>query len=260
VSGGGESPLGASMISVTEGIVLREHSRAGLPKSSEAAERQAEGVERREKARATGFMGNNSDIAWIQRLRRDVDQDDSHLHQQYEFSFRGFGTTRDTHEDLSVALMSYYLDDLEISGPQAVEADGMPSKETANMLIDTYFATVHCSYPIVAKATFMSQYSLFLENPAARTVKKWLAILNMIFAIGAKFFELARSDLGEEAKGHHVYFTRANMLSSNCDGVLSHPDLQQVQVKGLMAFYLLASGQVNRYVLRKNSCPFFFAF
>jgi hypothetical protein len=29
--------------------------------------------------------------------------------------------------------------------------------------------------------------------------------------------------------------------------LLSHPNLQQVQVEGLSAFYLLSVGQVNRY-------------
>ena len=36
----------------------------------------------------------------------------------------------------------------------------------------------------------------------------------------------------------------------NGDALFSHPDLQQVQVEGLVAFYLLATGQINRYAWR----------
>jgi hypothetical protein len=32
----------------------------------------------------------------------------------------------------------------------------------------------------------------------------------------------------------------------NGDTLFNHPDLQQVQVEGLIAFYLLASDQINR--------------
>jgi hypothetical protein len=45
---------------------------------------------------------------------------------------------------------------------------------------------------------------------------------------------------------HLVYFSRAWILSMDKASVRNHPNLQQVQVEGLAAFYLLASGQVNR--------------
>jgi hypothetical protein len=44
-----------------------------------------------------------------------------------------------------------------------------------------------------------------------------------------------------------VYMTRARLLSLNSEVLFSHPDLQQVQVESLIAFYLLASDQINRY-------------
>jgi hypothetical protein len=43
-----------------------------------------------------------------------------------------------------------------------------------------------------------------------------------------------------------MYLTRARILSMNGDVLFSHPDLQQVQVEGLISFYLLSSDQINR--------------
>jgi hypothetical protein len=46
-----------------------------------------------------------------------------------------------------------------------------------------------------------------------------------------------------------IYFKCARTLSLNYDSVFSHPDLQQMQVKGLIFFYLLATNQINRYYI-----------
>ncbi|GIJ84977.1 hypothetical protein Asppvi_003832 [Aspergillus pseudoviridinutans] len=68
----------------------------------------------------------------------------------------------------------------------------------------------------------------------------------MIFAIASKHARLTHDPWGGDEHDHLVYFTRARMLSMNDDTLFNHPDLQQVQVEGLIAFYLLASDQINR--------------
>lgn len=61
--------------------------------------------------------------------------------------------------------------------------------------------------------------------------------------------EILPSDSGRmegDERDHLLYFSRARLLSLNGNTILNHPDLQQVQVLGLIAFYLLATSQINR--------------
>src|SRR3569623_1873358 len=132
----------------------------------------------------------------------------------------------DPHEDFSVASMSYNLDDLSISTSEAVEVYQLPSREISDMFFDTYFASVHPSFPVLAKTTFLSQYRTFVDKPVARpSDKKWLAILNMVFAIAAKYSQLVHLDWRVEGNDHLEYFKRARTLSLDYDGVFSLTDM-----------------------------------
>jgi hypothetical protein len=153
-------------------------------------------------------------------------------------------------EDFPVASMNYNLDDLAIFPPEPVEVYQLPPREVSDMFADAYFASVHPFFPIISKRTFLSQYRTFLDNTAAGpSNKRWLAILNMVFAIAAKYSQLAHLDWHVEGKDYPIYFKRARTLSLDYDSGYSHPDLQQVQVEGLISFYLLATNQINRYYI-----------
>jgi hypothetical protein len=101
----------------------------------------------------------------------------------------------DSPEDFSAASINYNLNDLTIFLPESVEVYQLPSREVSNMLADAYFAFVHPFFSIISKTTFLSQYRAFLDKPVARlSNKRWLAILNMIFAIAAKYSQLVHLD------------------------------------------------------------------
>lgn len=77
-----------------------------------------------------------------------------------------------------------------------------------------------------------------------------MAILNLIFALAARYSELAHESVDDTIhEDHVVYFSRAWKLSMSDVALLDHPNLQQVQVEGLTSFYLLSVGQINRYVI-----------
>lgn len=44
-----------------------------------------------------------------------------------------------------------------------------------------------------------------------------------------------------------IFFSGAKMLSANENIIYGHPDLQQVQIEALLAFYFLVQSQVNRW-------------
>ncbi|KAI2733228.1 transcriptional regulator family: Fungal Specific TF [Penicillium roqueforti] len=208
--------------------------------SLEAIDRVEEDINRSPHARATGYMGKNSEITWMQRLQREADQRAQGLPGSLEFG-------QDPKIDNAVALhaVNYHLDDLDISVPEPVQLYAMPPREVADHMFEAYLTTVHPFFPIINKPLFSAQYRTFFDS-AARPGDKWLAILNMIFAIGAKHGHLIVAPWRGTEKDHLIYLTRARILSMNGDVLFSHPDLQQVQVEGLIAFYLLASDQINR--------------
>jgi hypothetical protein len=209
--------------------------------SLEAIDRVEEDINREENVRATGFIGKNSEISWMQRLQREAEQRSRKLPGIYE------GAPSSRHfEDFALNAANYHLDDLGVSIPGPVDMYAMPSREQADHFFEDYLDTVHPYLPIINRPLFTSQYKYFFAN-SARPGDKWLAILNMIFAISAKHAHLIQAPWrGKDEHDHLVYLTRARFLSMNGDVLFSHPDLQQVQVEGLIAFHLLASDQINR--------------
>lgn len=199
-----------------------------------------EDLNRTEASRATGYMGKNSEVTWMQRLRREAEQ---RVRMQSGALSGAF--EKEPEGEYALHAVNYHLDDLDIAIPGPVEVYWMPPRHVADRLFEDYMTTVHPFFPIISGTLFRTQYRTFFKS-AARPGDKWLAILNMIFAVASKHARLTHTPLGGDEHDHLVYFTRARILSMNGDTLFSHPDLQQVQVEGLIAFYLLASNQINR--------------
>ncbi|KAJ5340277.1 hypothetical protein N7541_009401 [Penicillium brevicompactum] len=186
-----------------------------------------------EELQAMGFVGEHSEIAWLYRLKRDLDQ--------YTTT-----PTSNRSDRLSISSVNYFQDDFEISMLDDVDLSISPPHHVATQLVDNYFHTVHPAFPIIGMTTFIGQYNSFYANPNVRPGKRWLAVLNLIFAITARHLLLMGLPPHPEADSYLVYFTRAWRLGIDNVALLSHPNLQQVQVEGLAAFYLLSVGQINR--------------
>ncbi|RAL15567.1 C6 transcription factor [Aspergillus homomorphus CBS 101889] len=204
--------------------------------SLDAIDRVEEDVNRTPSSRATGYMGKNSEVIWMQRVRKEAEQRSRRLPGFHE---------ADKESDFAIHSVNYHLDDMDISVPGPVHVYWMPPRKVADQLFQDYLDTVHPFFPIVNRTLFSAQYKTFFDS-AARPGDKWLAILNMIFAIAAKHAHLTQAAWRGDDNDHLVYLTRARILSMNGDVLFSHPDLQQVQVEGLIAYYLLSTDQINR--------------
>lgn len=196
----------------------------------------SEDYNRDEKVQALGFMGEHSEMVWLYRLKRHLDQDTSTPVSEKYFQ-------------PSISSLNYFQDDTEISNLDNVDVAWRPPQALADKLVDNYFQTVHPSFPIIGKGVFLGQYRSFYANPNVRPGRRWLAVLNLVFAIAAKHSALVANQPQGEYSDHLDYFARAWRLSVD-NVLLDHPNLQQVQVEGLVAFYLLSTGQVNRCVYR----------
>jgi hypothetical protein len=195
-----------------------------------------EDFNRDEKVQAMGFVGEHSEMAWLYRLKRDLDQ--------------GRATPASDNTDRpSISSLNYFQDDREISILQNVDPMERAQQDLADKLVENYFQAVHPAFPVIGKEIFLAQYRSFYSSANVRPGKRWLAVLNLIFAIAAKYSLLAESQPLVNPDEDLVFFARAWRLSIGNVVLLDHPNLQQVQVEGLAAFYLLSTGQVNRYVI-----------
>jgi hypothetical protein len=151
-------------------------------------------------------------------------------------------------EGFAVNDSSYHLDDTSIFTFEAVDPYELPTPDAAHHLFDAYMDRCHAIFPVVGKMNLTAQFQKFITGSVQRPPEKWLAILNLIFAIGAKYSHLVKADWRGDERDHLMYFTRARLLHMNSETLFQHPDLQQIQILGLMSFYLLCVSQVNRYV------------
>lgn len=234
--------------------------------STGSVDRIKEDYNRSAATRATGFMGKSAEVTWMQKLKKrqarlgsessedEDDEDHPTLNGgQASLSFaHGLHHLNDTiytnaERNPPVSESTYHCDDLDVLIPDQVDPFEIPPRHTAYALYQSYVDTVHPAFPIIGQVTFTNQVQTFLDNDKINTGHNWLAILNLIFAIAAKYSHLVQAEWRGDERDHLIYFTRARMLGFNGETILGHAELQRVQITGLMAFYLMAINHINRY-------------
>jgi hypothetical protein len=141
--------------------------------------------------------------------------------------------------------LDHAFGDFATNIPQPVNKYGMPSRQLSDFLFEEYWNNVHPGFPMINRPLFRTQYQSFWDQ-CQKPGDKWLAILNVIFAIAAKYAHLSQASRRGEENDHFLYFNRARLLSLTGEELFSPPNLQQVQLEGLVAFYLLATDQIGR--------------
>ncbi|CAI7665062.1 unnamed protein product [Penicillium pancosmium] len=220
--------------------VSRASSSVG---SLEALDEVEYDVNSTDQSRATGNIGKSSEITWMQGLEKDAVRPNNSQGGEFGFddSYRG---NVPSHRPYPHEL-NYHLDDLEISVSEPVQVYYVPPRQLADTLFGLYLRVVHPYLPIINSPLFCNQYLNFYDNSAIPG-DKWLAILNMVFAIAATYAQKAEMEWPGDPQDHLHYLTRARILSMNGDDVFRHSDLQQVQVEGLVSLYLLSTDQIHR--------------
>ena len=198
-----------------------------------------EDVNRSEESRATGFVGKNSEVSWLQSLDIEAERvnnpDQSLLGKQ----------SSDTKDGNYIASKSYHTEDQPMTEPEQLDPYETPPKHVAKAYYDAYFSSVNPFFPMVRKSLFTAQFERYYTEPFLNPGSKWLAVLNMVFAIGSRFCTFTGKDVPDGSE-HTIFFLKAKILSANENIIYSHPDLQQVQIETLLTFYFLALSQVNR--------------
>ncbi|KAJ5116625.1 hypothetical protein N7456_000973 [Penicillium angulare] len=121
----------------------------------------------------------------------------------------------------------------------------LPARNAADTLFHDYLSNIHPEFPIINKQLFRTQY-LNLWEHSQQPGDKWLAILNMMFAIAALHIHCLNPQWNDCNYDHSIYFTKAKLLSMTEADLFGRPDLQQIQIEALCAFYLLATEEFDK--------------
>ena len=203
---------------------------------------------RNRKTKQTGYVGKNSDIQWLRSVQRQAERTEA---EPYGLSNGPAGmsesavgeSSKARHERrelfrresiLHSADSTFYLDDDDIEVDVLINPNEMPEPAVADLLFNCYMDTVHSSFPILP-TNFEDQCRRFYEsarlNRSFEVPDKWRAIVNLVFAIGAKYSHLVNARWRGDERNHVVYMKRAvhllNLRSNTM--IISGPDLGLIQ-------------------------------
>ncbi|KAJ9660982.1 hypothetical protein H2201_006710 [Coniosporium apollinis] len=228
-----------------------------------------EDLTRTQESRATGFVGKNSELMWMRRLKMQDNQlsdqgDDGRAKNPYgppgksaeaadqrlqkSDTRRGSGNHSESNELISES--TYHMDMENVFLRNHIDPYEMPLEDTGRNLLRLYLTTIQDTFPVIEKDTFTKQLLAYYDRRArgepARPHFRWLGIVNLVFAIGAKLSHLLRAEWRADERDHLIYFTRARVLAFNGEAILMHPSLQHVQFVALMAFYFVTISHMSR--------------
>lgn len=196
---------------------------------------------------AAGFMGKMSEVSWIQRAKE-------HLLAMPLAPGEGIETmqiqydrhTRDARKS------NYFMDDVDLLSVDEdhVIAQEMPPLELSFILAEAYFHAIQGAFVFVHRERFLDALAHFPRKQSLLSwvERRWLALANLVFALGAKWLQQTEPDGSLVVYNHLEFYARARALGLDHRIVFDHPVLEQIQALGLLAFYLFMNGSIFRYV------------
>lgn len=144
---------------------------------------------------------------------------------------------------------NFYLDRHGVRLPEPGNPFYMPEEGLSRLLVQRFLRTVYNSFPMIPKSLedqLQIYYHSAQNGHAMMFPPRWYATINLVFAIGARLLCLTGSDWPSSTLDETVYVSRVYELLGVNTTVLAPPDLPLIQVTGLLAFYYMSIGHINR--------------
>jgi hypothetical protein len=166
-----------------------------------------------------GYLGHICEVQWLRSLKQ-------RLQIPRSMSPYDFPHPSET---------NFYLDD---DGIRLLNSDNpflLPLESLATALSRCYFQTIYVTFPIIASDIENQLQVYYHSMKSGHTVmfpQSWYAIINIVFAIGARFSHITNAEWHSDPLDEMVYISRACQLLGLNDAavVLLAPDLPRVQV------------------------------
>lgn len=156
---------------------------------------------------------------------------------------------------LSNARYSYFMDDEDVLSidEDYVDAYQLPDNVAITILSEAFFHACQDIFNFIARAQFIDKVAEAIKQPNRLSWenREWLALANLVWAIASKWMHMAKLDGDDDVaiETHLVYYSRARALGLDHRVQHDHPNTQGVQALGLLSFYLLINGSINRLVV-----------
>jgi hypothetical protein len=172
----------------------------------------------------TGFLGRNSQVQWMRALERKLEQPEDESH---DFLYAPPGDSEEAINKRAEALHQrrqrssdtgrlvdyyFYLDNNKIDHVENVDPHVIPPPKTAEKLFASYQVAVHTPFRVLEddfEAQLRTFYQMDQHDVATNVSAQWKAVLNLAFAIGARFSHLVGADWQADDRDHLVYMSRA---------------------------------------------------
>lgn len=197
----------------------------------------------------SGYMGRNSQMQWMRSLEQKLNEPEVEP-DNLPFAPPGKGqkaidkrahalrqrqARSGSRLHVSLAQCYFYLDDEDIDALDDVDVDDFPPVETAELLAEIYKKAAHTPFRILEEAFFEQLHTFYeiVQRGSVPTVgSRWKAVMNMLFAIGARFSHLIGADWQAGDCDHLIYMSRAveALGSENFNRWMCIPDSHVIQV------------------------------
>ena len=197
----------------------------------------------------TGYVGGMSEVSWMQRAREYLDGPSS-AGASYQtplqvgpYSAQAFDLT-------------YFMDDEDLLSvdEDRVVSEPLPPTAAALMLSEAYFHAVQGAFQFVERDWFLRELEELLkgtERPSWAQ-RRTLGLVNIVWAVGAKWLQITQLSGDTLAADHLTYYARARALGLDHRMLFEHPDVEMTQAIGVLGFYLLINGSIQRSAYQ---CP-----
>ena len=201
-----------------------------------------------------GYVGKMSGMSWLQRVHEYLVGIIPHITPDLSF-------TNPEYHAIDAANLTYFMDDenlLEVD-EEWVQPQELPPWQLALVLSEAYFHSMQGAFCFVDRNGFYPELTASYQRAASGKHPTWddrkyLAMANMMWSVGAKWLELTglnqrpASHFGVSSvpQRHLLYYARARALGLDHRMQLDHPTFALVQGMGILAFHLMANGSIQR--------------
>ncbi|ETI22146.1 hypothetical protein G647_06219 [Cladophialophora carrionii CBS 160.54] len=189
---------------------------------------------------AVGFIGKISEVSWIARAY-------SYLITP---ATEDFAMPEKISNHIPATQFNYFMDDEDLLSldEDYVDALHWPGDLTARILCEAFFHALHGSFNCLARGRVLEELNKFPHNRMQLSwdQRRWLAVANLMWAIGSKWLHHAMLDDEPGMESHLVYYARARALGLDHRVMLDNPGLHGINALGLLSFYLFTNGSVSR--------------
>ncbi|KAF8535992.1 fungal-specific transcription factor domain-containing protein [Trichophaea hybrida] len=120
--------------------------------------------------------------------------------------------------------------------PDSVNIYAIPAEHKVRHYISQYFQSANILYPYLHQPTFIETYEMALKDGFTKVRRTWLALLNLVMAMGSRASTETDVSTEEKYKTAELFYQRGHAL---CNGYLLRlASLDSVNLLLLMSHYL----------------------